>query len=89
MVGEVHHPTGPCESDRPYWPVIPETGLYTGVLVVGGVGSGKTSACMYPFAQQPLSWQADGRARRAGALILEVKSNFCHKYIHVLAYIAR
>ena len=59
VVGELHHPTVPCESERPSWLVIPETGLYTGVLVVGAVGSGKTTACMYPFAQQLLSRQAD------------------------------
>ena len=61
-------PTVPRESERPSWLVIPETGLYTGVLVVGAVGTGKTTACMYPFAQQLLSWQADRAGRRASAL---------------------
>ncbi len=78
VVGELHHPTVPRESERPSWLVIPETGLYTGILIVGAVGSGKTSACMYPFAQQLLSWQADWPARRASALVLEVKGDFCH-----------
>ena len=32
-----------------------EAGPYTGALIVGAVGSGKASACMYPFAQQILS----------------------------------
>ena len=70
----------PRESERPSWLVIPETGLYTGILIVGAVGSvdRKTSACMYPFAQQLLSWQADWPARRASALVLEVKGDFCH-----------
>ena len=52
VIGELHHPTAPCESERPSWLVIPETGLYTGILILGAVGSGKTSACMHPFAQQ-------------------------------------
>ena len=78
VIGELHHPTVPCESERPSWLVIPETGLYTGVLIVGAVGSGKTSACMHPFAQQLLSWQADRPGRRASALVLEVKGDFCH-----------
>ena len=78
VIGELHHPVVPRESERPSWLVIPETGLYTGVLIVGAVGSGKTSACMYPFAQQLLSWQADWPARRASALVLEVKGDFCH-----------
>ena len=78
VIGELHHPVVPRESERPSWLVIPETGLYTGVLIVGAVGSGKTSACMYPFAQQLLSWQADRPGRRASALVLEVKGDFCH-----------
>ena len=73
VIGELHHPVVPRESERPSWLVVPETGLYTGVLIVGAVGSGKTSACMYPFAQQLLSWQADRPGRRASALVLEVK----------------
>ena len=52
VIGELHHPTVPRESERPSWLVIPEKGLYTGVLVVGAVGTGKTTACMYPFARQ-------------------------------------
>ena len=79
VVGELHHPTAPKESERPSWLVIPERGLYTGVFVVGAVGTGKTTACMYPFAAQLLSWQADDPRRRAGALVLEVKRDFCHK----------
>ena len=78
VIGELHHPTVPCESERPSWLVVPETGLYTGVLIVGAVGSGKTSACMHPFAEQLLSWQADRPGRRASALVLEVKGDFCH-----------
>ena len=64
--------------------MIPETGLYTGVLIVGAVGSGKTSACMYAFAQQILSWQANRPARRASALVLEVKGDFCHAVRRIL-----
>ena len=80
VIGELHHPTVPEESERPSWLVIPEKGLYTGILVVGAVGTGKTTACMYPFAQQLLSWRTDDAKRRAGALVLEVKGDFCHKY---------
>ena len=87
VVGELHHPVVPRESERPSWLVVPETGLYTGVLVVGAVGTGKTTACMYPFAQQLLSWQADRAGRRASALVLEVKGDFCHKYDSMIANI--
>ena len=78
VVGEVHHPVKAIESPAPAWLTIPERGLYTGVAIVGAVGSGKTSACMHPFARQLLSWHATNPERRAAALVLEVKGNFCH-----------
>ncbi len=84
VVGELHHPTVARESERPSWLVVPEKGLYTGVLVVGAVGTGKTTACMYPFARQLLHWRADDSKRRAGALVLEVKGDFCHQVRSIL-----
>ena len=71
VVGEVHHPVRAIESPAPEWLTIPERGLYTGVAIFGAVGSGKTSACMHPFARQLLSWQADNPERRPAALILK------------------
>ena len=86
VIGELHHPTVPEESERPSWLVIPEKGLYTGVLIVGAIGTGKTTACMYPFAKQILTWRADDAERRAGALVLEVKGDFCHKYSSMIVH---
>ena len=85
VIGELHHPTVPEETEHPSWLVIPEKGLYTGLLVVGAVGTGKTTACMYPFALQLLTWRADDPGRRAGALVLEVKGDFCHQVRRILA----
>ena len=65
VVGEVHHPVRAIESPAPEWLTIPERRLYTGVAIFGAVGSGKTSACMHPFARQLLGWQADNPERRA------------------------
>ena len=84
VVGEQHHPTVPRESEQPSWLVVPEKGLYTGTLIVGAVGTGKTSGCMYPFARQILFWRADDPGRRAGALVLEVKGDFCHQVRGIL-----
>ena len=84
VVGEVHHPVEPREIARPSWLVIPEKGLYTGVLIFGAVGSGKTSACMHPFARQILSWQAAHPQRRPAGLVLEVKGDFCHAVRRIL-----
>ena len=89
VIGELHHPTVATESERPSWLVIPEKGLYTGLLVVGAVGTGKTTACMYPFARQLLCWQADDPDRRAGALVLEVKGDFCHQVRRILGEAGR
>ena len=83
--GEVHHPVRAIESPAPAWLTIPERGLYTGVAIFGAVGSGKTSACMHPFAPQLLSWHATNPERRAAALVLEVKGDFCHNIRRMLA----
>ena len=84
VVGEVHHPVALREVDHPKWLTIPERGLYTGVIVCGAVGSGKTSACMRPFARQLLSWHADDPQRRMAGLVLEVKGDFCHQVRDIL-----
>ena len=89
VIGEVHHPVRAIEIQSPEWLTIPERGLYTGVAIFGAVGSGKTSACMHPFARQLLSWQAHNPERRPAALILEVKGDFCHDIRAILQDVHR
>ena len=84
VIGEVHHPVEAREVFNPAWLTIPERGLYTGVAIFGAVGSGKTSACMNPFARQLLGWQAGNEHMRAAALVLEVKGDFCHDIRQIL-----
>ena len=84
VVGETHHPVEAREISNPDWLVIPERGLYTGVAIFGAVGSGKTSACMHPFSRQLLGWQATNPKKRAAALILEVKGDFCYDIREIL-----
>ena len=84
VVGEVHHPVAVREVASPQWLVVPELGLYTGTLICGAIGSGKTSACMRPFARQLLGWQAQDPERRIAALVLEVKGDFCHQVRGIL-----
>ena len=84
VIGEVHHPVEPREIFNPEWLTIPERGLYTGIAIFGAVGSGKTSACMHPFAKQLLGWQAGDPDKRAAALMLEVKGDFCHDIRSIL-----
>ena len=89
VIGEVHHPVVAREIFNPSWLTIPERGLYTGVAIFGAVGSGKTSGCMHPFAKQLLGWQAGNPQKRAAALVLEVKGDFCHDIHRILAQAGR
>jgi TraM recognition site of TraD and TraG len=89
ILGEVHHPRKQFPSENPRWLAIPERGLFTGIAIVGAVGSGKTAACMYPFAEQILAFCANDPARRIGGLILEVKGDFCGKVRDILARYGR
>ena len=89
VIGEVHHPVEAREIFSPSWLTIPERGLYTGVAIFGAVGSGKTSACMNPFARQLLGWQAGNPKLRAAALVLEVKGDFCHDIHQILVEAGR
>jgi len=84
VLGERHHRTSPARAERPTWLAIPERGLYTGILVVGAIGSGKTSACMYPYVDQLLAYRATDPARRAAGLVLEVKGDFCRQVRDIL-----
>ena len=89
VIGEVHHPVEAREIFNPSWLTIPERGLYTGMAIFGAVGSGKTSACMHPFARQLLGWQAANPQMRAAALVLEVKGDFCHDIRQILVEAGR
>lgn len=84
VVGELHHPKRPEPAEHPRWLSIPNRGLYTGVAIFGAIGSGKTSCCMYPFAEQILGYRARDAERRAAGLVLEVKGDFCNKVRSIL-----
>jgi hypothetical protein len=84
VLGETHFLERPGRAPNPRWLTIPQRGLYTGVMVFGAVGTGKTSACMYPYVDQLLRWRADDADRRVGALVMEVKGDFCHQVRTIL-----
>ena len=73
-------------SRLPTWPLSPTA---DGPAIFGAVGSGKTSACMHPFARQLLSWHATNPERRAAALVLEVKGDFYHDIRRMLTELDR
>ena len=84
VLGEIHHPKKPIGCPDPQWLTVPTRGLSTGIAIFGAVGSGKTTCCMYPFAEQILGYQAADRQRRVSGLVLEVKGDFCSRVQEIL-----
>ena len=79
VLGETHYATRPGRAPMPTWLTIPQRGLYTGVMILGAVGTGKTSACMYPYVEQLLRWRRHDGERKVGGLVMEVKGDFCRQ----------
>src|SRR5438552_2775647 len=79
VLGETHFARHSGPAPVPTWLTIPQRGLYTGVMVLGAVGTGKTSACMYPYVDQLLRWRAADPVQRVSGLVLEVKGDFCRQ----------
>ena len=84
VLGEAHLPRICGPAPEPNWLTIPRRGLYTGVMILGAVGTGKTSACMYPYVGQLLRWRSDDPAQKVGGLVLEVKGDFCQQVRQML-----
>jgi TraM recognition site of TraD and TraG len=84
VLGEIHNPRLPIPAEKPSWLTIPERGLFTGTIIIGAVGSGKTSCCMYPFTDQLLGYRAADPDAKPSGLVLEVKGDFCHKVKEIL-----
>ena len=84
VLGEVHDPRKPVAAEQPYWLTVPERGLFTGIAIFGAIGTGKTSGCMYPYAEQLISYRANDPDKHIGGLVLEVKGDFCHKVKDIL-----
>jgi hypothetical protein len=89
VLGETHFETATGRAPTPSWLTIPQRGLYTGVMILGSVGTGKTSACMYPYTEQLLKWRARDPDRKIGGLVLEVKGDFCTQLRTMLARAGR
>jgi hypothetical protein len=83
-LGEVHDPRKPLPTDQPYWMNVPERGLFTGIAIFGAIGTGKTSGCMYPYAEQLIAYKSHLPGHRIGGLVLEVKGDFCGKVRTIL-----
>jgi uncharacterized membrane protein len=84
VLGEDHNPRKQVPAENRQWLVIPARGLFTGVAILGAIGSGKTSCCMYPLAEQILAYRAGDTEKRIGGLVLEAKADFCHRLNEIL-----
>lgn len=51
VVGEIHNPRQPIPAENPYWLTIPARGSFTGIIIIGATGAGKT-ACSMPDSQR-------------------------------------
>ena len=89
VLGETHEISAPGRAPEPTWLTIPQRGLYTGIMILGAVGTGKTSACMYPYVDQLLRWRAADPDLKMGGLVLEVKGDFCRQVRTILARAGR
>ncbi len=65
VLGEVYQQLRPDPSPAPQWLEIPERGLYTGIAVIGSIGSGKTQGVILPAMRQLFTYRAT--TRRVGS----------------------
>lgn len=84
IVGEVHHQLKPEPSPAPRWLAIPELGLYTGICVIGAIGSGKTQAMILPAMRQLFAFKACDVERKLSGIVLEVKGDLCRQVRSIL-----
>src|SRR5208283_5992287 len=84
IVGELHHQLKPKPSPTPRWLVIPERGLYTGICVIGAIGSGKTKAVILPALRQLFAYRASDPLLRLSGIVLEVKGDLCRQVQRIL-----
>jgi hypothetical protein len=84
VVGEVHRQLRPLPSPAPSWLCISERGLYTGVCVVGAIGSGKTQAVVLPAMRQLFAYRANDPEQRLSGVVLEVKGDLCRQVRAIL-----
>src|SRR6266545_1077019 len=75
VIGETHQQDG-SRSEQPGWLVLPEKGMYTGILITGATGSAKTSAAQYPFTAQLIHLHTGDATRKMGGLIIDAKGNY-------------
>ncbi len=83
IIGELHNRDG-SRKEKPEWLVMDKNGLYTGLIIFGATGTGKTSACAYPFFDQLVNCKKGVEDERIGGLVLDVKGDFWKEAVKIL-----
>jgi|GEM_PF-1235515 len=83
VIGEIHEKDGTVK-EKPEWLIMDKYGLFTGIIVFGSTGTGKTTACAYPFLDQLAKYKKESPAERIGGLILDVKGDFWKEAARIL-----
>lgn len=83
IIGEIHNKDG-RRKEKPEWLVMDKKGLYTGLMIFGATGTGKTSACAYPFFDQLVNCKKELPDERIGGLILDIKGDFWMEAVKIL-----
>ena len=88
VIGEIHEKDG-TRKEKPEWLIIDKNGLFTGIIIFGSTGAGKTTACAYPFLDQLAKYGKESPDERIGGLILDVKGDFWKEAVHILEHNGR
>ena len=83
IIGEIHEKDG-TRKEKPEWLFMDKYGLFTGIIVFGSTGTGKTTACAYPFLDQLAKYKKESTGERIGGLILDVKGDFWKEAVRIL-----
>ena len=84
ILGELHEQVEPVPAARPKWLNVPERGLYTGIAVLGAIGSGKTRGLSLPAMRQLFGYEAQDSAKKLSGIVLEVKGDLCRHLRRIL-----
>ncbi len=83
VIGEIHNRDG-SRKEKPEWLIMDKNGLYTGLIIFGATGTGKTTACAYPYFDQLANCKKWAEDERIGGLILDVKGDFWKEAVRIL-----
>lgn len=89
ILGELHHQLEATPAAHPQWLSIPEKGLYTGVVALGAIGSGKTRGLILPAMHQLFGYRAHDPEKKLSGIVLEVKGDLCRHLARILKHYGR